>query len=48
MTPFSVLDWKQARIYNVKIDAAVLGDRLPEGTQKPLLGPGNRPLQRWH
>ena len=24
------------------------GDRLPEGTQKPLLGPGSPPLQRRH
>ena len=30
------------------MDAAVLGDRLPEGTQKPLLGPGSPPLQRRH
>ena len=32
-------------LYNVQIDAAVLGDRLPEGTQKPLLGPGSPSLQ---
>ena len=29
------------QFYNVQMDAAVLGDRLPEGTQKPLLGPGS-------
>ena len=28
-------------LYNVQMDAAVLGDRLPEGTQKPLRGPGS-------
>ena len=27
-------------LYNVQMDAPVLGDRLPEGTQKPLLSPG--------
>ena len=32
-------------VYNVQMDAAVLGDRLPEGTQKPLLGPGSPFLQ---
>ena len=32
----------------LKMDAAVLGDRLPEGTQKPLLGPSSLPLQCWH
>ena len=34
----------KAEVYeddNVQMDAAVLGDRLPEGTQKPLLGPGS-------
>ena len=35
--------------YNVQTDAAVLGDRLSEGTQKPLLAPAAwepaRPLQ---
>ena len=31
-------------VYNVWMDAAVLGDRLPEGTQKPLLGPGTPPF----
>ena len=30
------------------MDAAVLGDRLPEGTRKPLLGPGNPSLQCQH
>ena len=39
---FSVL------IYNVQMDTAVLGDRLPEGTQKPLLGPGSPSLQCRH
>ena len=36
--------WKPpglASLYNVQMDAAVLGDRLSEGTQKPLLGPGS-------
>ena len=35
-------------IYNVQMDAAVLGDRLPKGTQKPLLGPGSPSLQCRH
>ena len=35
-------------IYNVQMDAAVLGDRLPEGTQKPLIGPGSPSLQCRH
>ena len=30
------------------MDAAVLGDRLLEGTQKPLLGPGSPSLQSQH
>ena len=34
--------------YNVQMDSAVLGDRLPEGTQKPLLGPGGPSLQCRH
>ena len=37
-----------SEVYKVQMDAAVLGDRLPEGTQKPLLGPGSPSLQCWH
>ena len=35
-------------VYNVQMDAAVLGDRLLEGTRKPLLGPGSPSLQVQH
>ena len=35
-------------IYDMQMDAAVLRDRLPEGTQKPLLGPGSHFLQYRH
>ena len=37
-----------SKIYNVQMDAAVLGDRLPEITQKPFLGPGSPSLQCGH
>ena len=33
-------------LYNVQMDAAVLGDRLPEVTQKPFLGPGSADIER--
>ena len=35
-------------IYNVPMAAAVVWDRLPEGTQKPLLGLGSPSLQCRH
>ena len=36
------------QFYTEQMDAAVLGDRLPEGTRKPLLGPGSPSLQCQH
>ena len=35
-------------VYTEQMDAAVLGDRLPEVTQKPFLGPKSLSLQCQH
>ena len=38
----------QRTLYNVQMDAAGLGDRLPDGAQKSFLGPGRPSLQCRH
>ena len=47
---FTKFFWRagKVKVYNVQMHAAVLGDRLPEGTQTPLLGPGSPSLQCRH
>ena len=58
--PSHLCEERPPKIYNVQTDAAVLGNRLPGGTQKPLLSPGSlrlagpalreprKCLQAWH
>ena len=39
----TIVHSRRRAVYDVQVDAAVLGDRLPEVTQKPFLGP-KKPL----